>query len=162
MADARHWLEFFYGHFFDGENENYVSPPDVDMALLVAVDWRPECLLEDQQNQAQAHYAAYVLDFRQRVRAAGLSVSSAMSAAIAGPAIEIQEGSTRVRYSEKAASSQSVSQIQSTMTGPGTAYAAWFELWRKCTGEVIGGGTGSGSSAVVPRGAIISRYGWQV
>jgi hypothetical protein len=167
MPDAREWLEYFYGHFFDGENVNYASPPDVDMALAVGNDFRPACLPTDRQNQAQAHYAAYVLEFRNKVKAANLSVSSAMQAVISGPAIEIQEGSTRVKYSEKASSSSSsgsVQQIQSDLTGPGTAYAAWFSLWSICALmglDPITGLPGSPENIVpVANGGIITRFGY--
>lgn len=169
MPDAREWLEYFYGHFFDGENVNYASPPDVDMALAVGADFRPACLPSDRQNQAQAHYAAYVLEFRNNVKVANLSVSSAMQAVIAGPAIEIQEGTTRVKYSEKASSSSSssstsVQQIQSNLTGPGTAYAAWYSLWQICELMKLDPITGLPATppGVVPvaNGGIITRFGY--
>ena len=171
MADARTYLEFFYGHFFDGENVNYASPPDVDMALEIASQFRPACLLDtdNRKNQAQAHYAAYILEFRNKVKSLNLSVSSAMQAVIAGPAIEIQEGTTRVKYSEKSSSSSSSSssslqQVQSDLTGPGTAYAAWFSLWSLCALMGLDPITGLPASpeGVVPvaTGGIITRFGY--
>jgi hypothetical protein len=157
MPDAREYLEYFYGHFFDGDSINYASPPDVDMALAIANDFRPKCIPEDRQNQAQAHYAAHILEFRKKVKDLNLSVSAAMTAVIAGPAVEVQEGSTRVKYSERAASNTNVAQIQASVIGPGTSYAAWFSLWALCIPGYVDPITGI---VATKPGGIITRYGY--
>lgn len=154
MPTAEEWLEFFYPSILNGESLAYASPQDRAMALSVAENFRPTCLNAEQQNQAQAHYAAYVLQFRQAMLAAGYSAAETATAVVAGPIIEKQEGSTRVRYSEKAAASGGSTSIQLTTTGPGTPYAAWLALWNMCMGITDAGGE------VVRRGGIITRFGF--
>lgn len=150
MATVTEWAEFFYPYLFDGADLRYIPPSEFQMAEAVALDYRPECLSEDRQNQAQAHYAAYVAEFRQRLKAAGLSAN--ITATVAGPIIEKQEGDTRVKYATSATQS-SVEQIKGQLTGPGTPYAAWLSMWELCVpGRVEG-------QLPVRRGAIITAFG---
>lgn len=129
-AAAARWLEVFYPSLFDANLISYVPPRDRQMALMVAKSYRPQCLNENMQNQAQAHYAAYVLEFRRRT---GGSVNTINNTA-AGPIVEKQEGTTRVRYSDVLLGAANSSSQQLTMSGPGSAYAMWHSLWSQCTG----------------------------
>lgn len=150
MPSAKEWVEYFYPFLFDGEDARYVPPAEMDMALAVAMDFRPACLTDDRQNQAQAHYAAYVAEFRARAKAAGLKGN--VTATIAGPIIEKREGDTSVKYATSAAAA-SASVIKEQLTGPGTPYAAWRALWEICAGATVEG------QLPVRRGAIMTGFG---
>lgn len=152
MAQADEWLQFFYPNVFDGASRFYASPSEQQTALLIAENFRPSCLSDDMQNQAQAHYAAYILDFRRRANEVGLSADDVATAVVSGPIVEKQEGTTRVKYSEKLLGAGSSSVI-AQMTGPGTPYAMWYSLWAQCSGVDVSSGE------IVRRGGIISRYG---
>lgn len=160
MPTAQEWAEYFYPFLFDGEDSRYVTPSDFAMALAVAVDFRPSCLTADRQNQAQAHYAAYVSEFRDRLKSIGIS-STYSTETVSGPIVEKQEGDVRVKYSEsKTSTSGSSAAIKAQLTGPGTAYAAWQALWEICVPATDG--TGTGGTVVVPKGAMITRFGYNV
>lgn len=150
MPSAKEWVEYFYPFLFDGADARYVPPSEMDMALVVALDFRPACLTEDRQNQAQAHYAAYVVEFRARTKAAGIQGN--VTATVAGPIIEKREGDTSVKYATSANAASS-SAIRDQLTGPGTPYAAWRNLWEICSGATVDG------QLPVRRGAIITGFG---
>lgn len=153
MPTPLEWMEFFYPSIFNGETLAYASPQDIAMALSVAENFRPTCLPADQQNQAQAHYASYVLQFREAAKSVGMTATETATAVVAGPIIEKQEGTTRVRYSEKVSTTtNNAAQALNMVSGPGTPYAAWLAMWNMCLGV-------DASGAVAKRGGIITRFG---
>ena len=153
MPTSLEWMEFFYPSIFNGETIAYASPQDIAMALSVAENFRPSCLPADQQNQAQAHYAAYVLQFREAAKVVGMTATEVATAVVAGPIVEKQEGSTRVKYSEKVSTeSNNTAQVMSMISGPKTPYAAWLALWNMCLGV-------DATGVATKRGGIITRFG---
>lgn len=157
MPNPREWMEFFYPYIFDGCDTRFAAEQDLEMALAVAADYRPACLSEDRKNQAQAHYAAYVIEYRDRMKAVN-ATNSNVTATVAGPIIEKSEGDVSVKYATSA-SQTSASQVRSQLTGPGTAFAAWQALYDVC---ITGEGTpppGGDGQLPVRRGAIITSYG---
>lgn len=158
MPTVSEWFDFFYPYLTDAENVRYVNPADVDMAIAAATDYRPACLTTDRQNMAQAHYAAYLLDFKWRTeRASSSSSSSSQSTTtagqIAGPIIEKREGDVSVKYATTSTTT-STAQAAQAATGPGTPYAAWNALWVICTPAL------AENEAPVRSGGIITRFGY--
>lgn len=150
MPTVTEWAEYFYPYLFNVDDPRYTPPSEFQMAEAVAVDYRPVCLGEDRQNQAQAHYAAYIVEFRARLKAAGLS--GAVTETVAGPIIEKQEGDTRVKYATSATQT-SVQQVKDKLTGPGTPYSAWQAMWEMCVPATAEG------QLPVRRGAIMTSFG---
>lgn len=150
MPTSKEWIAFFYPFLFDAEDKRYINDADLTMALAVAEDYRPACLSEDRQNQAMAHYASYIIEFRRRAKEIGAAVSDV--AVVAGPIIEEAEGDTSVKYAQTS-SSGSIITIKEQLTGPGTPYAAFIALWEICNPSVPDG------KAPVRRGAIITAFG---
>ena len=132
MATAIEWLGFFYPHLLDEADPRHVSIADLDMAMIVAMSWRPACLPVDQQNQAQAHRAAFEIEYR--VRVAALTAIAATTNVGAGPIIEKSEGAVSIKYATSGSTTTSFASIRNALTGPGTPYAKWSELWALCGG----------------------------
>lgn len=155
MATAIEWFQFYYPYLIDETDARHASIADIDMALIVAAAWRPACLPEDQQAQAQAHRMAYELEFRARVAAMTAAVAAGTEV-VAGPVIEKQEGSVSVKYSTSGGTTNtSFASIRNALTGPGTPYAKWQELWALCGGITdLPPGT-----LPVRRGAITTAFG---
>jgi hypothetical protein len=147
------WFNFFYPYLSDATNVRYVSPSDIRQAVIIAENYRPKCLGEAQQDQAQAHYAAYVLDFRYRSEKLSSIVGTVNTGTVAGPVIEKREGDTSVKFATSTTTSVNTL-AQSQSTGPGTPYAAWDALWGICLGVVAPG------EARVRIGGIITRFGF--
>lgn len=150
MASAIEYVEYFYPHLRDEADPRYVPLADLDTALAVAADYRPTCLPEDRQNQAQAHRAAYEVEFRRQVAAA--NASAAATEVTAGPLIEKTEGDVTLRWATTGGTT-TTAQIKANLTGPGTPYAKWQELNEICTPAV------TESTAPPRRGGIITRFG---
>jgi hypothetical protein len=151
---AREWFEYFTPHFSNAEDLRYVGEDEIETALDVALPWRPACglLTDAQKDQAQAHYAAYVIEFRAKMAAASATTTIG-TAVVAGPIVEKQEGDVRVKYATTGGVAASSSAIKAQLTGPGTSYAAWQALWEVCVPAVVEG------DRPVRRGAIVTAYG---
>lgn len=149
MPTVNEWMNFFYPYLFDGGDLRYIPEADMAMAVAVAEAFRPACLTDDRQNQAQAHYAAYVAEYRAKVLAAGLSMNA--TGVVAGPIVEKREGDVSVKYATNATTSQAA--IKDQLTGPGTPYAAWQALWEVCVPATVEG------QLPVRRGAIMTGFG---
>jgi hypothetical protein len=151
MPTVREWVRFFYPYIEDGDDPRFVPEQDLEMAISVAAAYRPECLTEDRQNQAQAHYAVYVTEFIARQKANVTKKTTTPT--VAGPIVEKQEGDTRVKYATSASENTTITQVKSNLTGPGTAYSAWQALWEICTPVLEEG------QKPVRRGGIMTAYG---
>lgn len=111
------YLELFYPFLFDAAGSRFV--PEVDRAkyILVAASRRPTCLSDEEQNEAQAHYAAYLM---LRTKAWTASESGGMVAS-PGSVVREKQGNVEVQYGEGGGSSSS-----------DTAFNAWHGMWRVC------------------------------
>jgi hypothetical protein len=69
----------------------------IDVALRLAEGYRPDCLTLDKQDEAQALYAAYLLETRQK-RESGSAIG-----AVAGPIIKEKEGQLERQYADASA-----------------------------------------------------------
>lgn len=157
MPTVREYVRFFYPYIEDGEDPRFVPEQDLDMAIAVAEPYRPACLSEDRQNQAQAHYAVYITEFIARQKA---NVSKKTTTpTVAGPIIETAQGDTRVKYATSATETTNVTQLKSNLTGPGTAYSAWQALWEICLPPPETDENGNPISKPVRRGAIMTAFG---
>lgn len=154
MPTAAEHLAKAYPFLVDSADPRYVSEEVMAWAMAVAEGFRPQCLPEDQQNLAQAHYTAYLLAARVAAPSTFGTVSSGAGKSVAGPIIERQEGDTRVRYAD-GGSGSSGSSRSGADTGPAAPYAAWRALAEMC-GPVAGT-----DPAATPRyrGGIITRFG---
>lgn len=100
------YLQFLFPAFETLEEEAVAT------ALEIAADYIPACLTESKQNEAQALYAAYLLE--QRVnREAGASTSLP-----AGPLIQEKEGQLERRYAD------------TTMLGTGYVDTSFYGRWK--------------------------------
>ncbi len=146
-------IGFAYPYLLDGADTRYVPPDVLEWALAASIAQRPICLPEEMQNLAQAHYAAYLLEAR---RLASVVYSSTTgSTTTSGIVLEKQEGQTRVKYADPRSTGTTT-----TTTGGNTPYTAWKQLWDRCVGLVDIGAGGGGATTYVPRGGIITRFGW--
>lgn len=144
-------LGFAYPYLMDGADTRYVPPDVLAWAISVSEANRPPCLSEEAQNLAQAHYAAYMLETR---RLSSLLFSSTTgSTTTSGIVLEKQEGQSRIRYADPRSTGTTIN-----TTGGNTPYAAWKALWDRCVG-LVDVGTNPGGT-YVPRGGIITRFGW--
>lgn len=79
---ADEWLTFFYPYFSNTLDKRAVDAPTRASALALALTKAPLCetvpVGSDQQLQAIAHYAAYILDTRNASIAAGSGVIAGM------------------------------------------------------------------------------------
>lgn len=157
MPTAEEWVAYFYPFLLDETDPRHVSASELDMALAVAADWRPACLSEDRQNQAQAHLACYVVQYRAQVAASGIGTGAPAEVPIAGPVVERSEGDVTVRYATSGTGiAPATATIRANLTGPNTPYASWEKLHLLC-----GGASDVGTPGVLPvrRGAIITSAG---
>jgi hypothetical protein len=152
VPTAVEWFDFFYPFYTEGTDTRWVPDDEIALAMTLAAAWRPACLPTDQQNQAQAHYAAYVIDYRARAAAAA-GTTTLGTAVVAGPIVEKQEGDVRVKYATTGGSGVSSAQTQAQLTGPGTPSAAWKAMWDICVPPVLEG------DRPVRRGAIMTAHG---
>ena len=135
---AEQYLAFLYPYFSTVGDPRYVAPEIIASALLMAQSRRPPCLSEEQQNEAQAHYAAYALEQRRAQQAATDSATAGTTI------VREKEGNVEVQYAAATESSQQVS-------GPATPYAAWKSLADLCAfGAVIVGDAWCGSGGPPP------------
>lgn len=157
MPTAEEWVAYFYPFLLDEADPRHVSASELDMALAVAADWRPACLSEDRQNQAQAHYSAYVVAYKQQMQTATAGLGGSATEVVAGPVVERQEGDVRVKYATSGGTTVTpAATVRANLTGPGTPYAAWERLAAICgsTGDVQTPGV-----LPVRRGGIVTAFG---
>lgn len=133
---AQEYFTFFYPYFSDSTDPRFAPPETIAAALSLALSRRPSCLLEEAQNEAQAHYAAFLLETRR----AGVE-------ALEGPGTTVvkeKQGNVEVQYASATASSQAVS-------GPATPYASWKALNDLCGfGAIIVSNAFCGSGGAPP------------
>jgi hypothetical protein len=133
---AQEYFDFFYPYFSDVTDPRFVSPEMIAIAMSLAQSHRPACLLEEQQNEAQAHYAAWLLESRRL----GLETTGASGATI----VKEKQGNVEVQYGSATAASQAVS-------GPNTPYASWKALADQCGfGAIIVSNAFCGSGGAPP------------
>lgn len=130
MTTAREYLGLFYEYLSKPEDPRFVQPEQQALALQAGVAFRPKCLPDDLQNQAQAHYAAYLLSARYTSKISGGGQGSLRPPFIKSE----QEGDVIVQYDTGAA-------LSKVNYGPITPYDAYSLLARRCT-----------------RGAILTRF----
>lgn len=148
MTPMQH-VEFAYPYLLDGADTRYAPPDVLQWALDAAESFKPTCLSENLQNLAQAHYASYLLEIRR----SSASLNSSNTTFNSGIVLEKQEGDVRIRYADP----RTTGSVSSS--GGTSPYAAWKLLWDRC---VVGGTDPDGNPVkVVPRGAIITAYGWK-
>lgn len=149
MTPMEH-VGFAYPYLLDGADTRYVPPDVLQWAIDSAETMKPTCLSENMQNLAQAHYAAYLLDLRRTQS----SLYSSTTTFNSGIVLEQSQGDTRIRYADP----RTTGTGSSTSTTGNSPYAAWKLLWDRCV--ISGGGTDPDGNPIVPRGGIITRYGW--
>ena len=120
---ADEYFAFLYAYFADSADPRYASPTDITNAMTIAQSRRPPCLSEEAQNEAQAHYAAYLLEMRYAQK-------SDQSAGSGNTVRREKQGNVEVEYNSATESSQVVS-------GPATPYASWKALNDVCTRGAI-------------------------
>ncbi len=131
MTPAEH-LAFQYPRFFVAGGPWHQDEEARANALQRAEAYRPRCLSDELQNEAQAHYAAHILDARVRDLRAGAGQAGVVVPS--GPVTSEREGDIAVTYADASGSDHA--------TGPATPYARWQALHRLCG-----------------RGAILTRFG---
>ena len=171
MPSTEEWFYWLYPYYADEADPRHVPYVDIEWAIAAALPWRPTCpaLTPEQQNEAQAHYSASLLEYRtmQALTASGGAGSSSSSDSVAAGALvreRKREGDVEVekQYSTTGSSSSAVSLAsRNANVGPSAAYARWLAAWAICNPThiaVIGPPDGS-TAEPVRRGAIITRYG---
>lgn len=123
MSTAQDYLGLFYPYLSDPADRRFVQPEQQAFALEAGVAFRPKCLSDDLQNQAQAHYAAYLLAARFATKAGTASRPSLVE--------QEQEGDVIIKYASGAAAQTAAS------FGPQTPYDAYKTLARRCTRGAI-------------------------
>lgn len=128
------YLAFLYPRFFEEGGPSFQDEEARNRALAMADARRPTCLSEDRQNEAVAHYAAFLLDGRLRDLQAGPGGSGV--SVLAGPITSEREGDIQRTYADGGGNSADLE------TGPTTPFARYRALARLCG-----------------RGAIMTRFG---
>lgn len=156
MPSAEEWVAYYYPFLLDEADPRHVSTSELDMALAVAANERPACLSADRQNEAQAHFAAYVVAFRREAQAAGAGLNGGSADVVAGPVVRRREGDLEIQYATSGGATQTVATQRANLTGPGTPYAAWARLAALC-----GAASDVPTPGVLPvrRGAIVTSAG---
>lgn len=126
---AAEYLELFYPYLFDVADPRYVEETKRGQFLTAAAMYRPSCLSEDAQNQAQAHYAAYLMGATYSETGTGGS-----SVGVSGPVIRERQGTSEVEYARASDTGPGGA------TGPVTAYARWEALSLLCRRGAITAG----------------------
>lgn len=118
---AKEYLQLFYPYFFDSTDPRYVVDADIDKFLLAAEAYRPYCLGEEAQNQAQAHYAAYLMDGVYSSKSPG-----GVTESVSGPIVRERQGTSEVEYARASDTGPAAA------TGASTPYARWDAMAAVC------------------------------
>lgn len=126
-------LEIFYPQYFDTDSPYYVDPAILTQLNALAVETRPWCLSNAEQNLAEAWFTAYLISLRQETS------SSQSGTKPAGPVLSEKEGDISVTYADltKGGDTSTLSKRP-----PSDPYDGWAALWARCG-----------------RAAIITRFG---
>jgi len=125
---AEEYLELLYPRLFDETDPTFVSMDKREKFLVMAQSYRPYCLSEEAQNEAQAHYAAYL--------AGGVATHKSTEPAggvVSGPVVRERQGTSEVEYAKATDTGPSA-------TGPLSAYSRWAALKALCgKGAILAG-----------------------
>lgn len=136
---AAEYLALFYPWFFQVGGPSFVSEEDRAKYMTAAEAHRPACLPDERQNEAQAHYAAYLMGRTLAWQQAG------GAAAAPGTVVRERQGGVEVQYAQGETGGASVA------TGPATAYASWKALSDLCArGAILAGDAFVGSGGPSP------------
>jgi hypothetical protein len=173
MPTADQWFHWMYPFYADEADPRHVPYADVEWAMAAALPWKPGCaaLNADQQNEAQAHYAASLLEYKASQAVVGGTAggsSSTTTTVTTGP-IErkrLREGDVETEYQyARGGSTSSVAvntAARNANAGPSASYARWLAYWSVCNPTdiaVVGPPDGS-TVEPVRRGGLITRRGW--
>lgn len=96
------------------------SPEDKERAIAMAAKFRPSCLSEEMQDEAQLYYAAWILTDRAYQR----SLSQSAAGAIATGAKRIKEGDVEIEFATRLPGS--------SVFDPQGFHARWADLNAIC------------------------------
>lgn len=137
---AEEYLALFYPYLSNASDPRYVSPEDKAKFMAAAASKRPACLEEEFQNEAQAHYAAYLM-LRTTAQTGAASTGGATPS---GAIVRERQGNVEVQYAQ-------AGQGASDATGPASPYASWYALWSLCgKGAIIASDAFCGSGGAPP------------
>lgn len=125
-------LRLFYPQYFDQDSPSYIEPDTMALLANLAVDSRPWCLSDSEQDLAQALFTAYLITM-QRETSGGRT-----SNVYAGPITSEKEGDIAVTY----AMSPSGSATTMSKRPPSDPWDSWNRLFMRCG-----------------QGAILTRFG---
>jgi len=126
-------LRLFFPQIYDPDSPSYVPPEILSQLNILAMESRPWCLSNAEQNLAEAWFTAYLISLRQD------TVSGTKPTVVAGPVISEREGDIAVTYADTTKTGATNTQSKRPPSDP---YDAWSKLWARCG-----------------RGAITTRYG---
>ncbi len=116
------YLDTLYPWFNKSEDLRFVSPDQMASYLTIAGGYAPTCLSLEKQNEAVAHYAAYLAQ-------TGINEEAGLL-----PAQQVKrekEGDVEVEYVSSASSSAGI-------MAPINAYQKWLALFQMCrTGGIV-------------------------
>ena len=173
MPSTEEWFYWLYPYYADEADPRHVPYVDIEWAIAAALPWRPTCpaLTPEQQNEAQASYAASLLEYRalQALVAGGGAGSTGGSSSVATGAVireRKREGDVEVekQYSTSGSTSSSAlnTAARNANAGPSAAYARWLSYWSICNPAdilVVGPPDTSNVEAPPRRGGLITRWG---
>jgi hypothetical protein len=134
---AEQYLTLLYPFYSTVGDPRYQTPEIITGMLQMAQSRRPVCLSEEQQNEAQAHYAAYLLGKRH---------AGTVSAEVPdGTTVKREkQGNVEVEYAAPTSASDAG-------TGPSSAYSSWKALNDMCAvGSIIVSDAWIGSGGAPP------------
>lgn len=118
------YLQLLYPWYFVTTDLRFVPEATMTGYLQVAGGYRPTCLPDERQNEAQAHYAAYLAD--EVFRSSLLTDNSIVSL----PRVVKREKEYNVEVEYEYA----LGKINAggVAMAPMSPYQSWYALWKKC------------------------------
>lgn len=117
-------LRTFFPQYFDPNSPHYVPPEVMSQLNMLAMESRPWCLSNAQQNLSEAWFTAYLVSLRTDTS------SGTQPTNVAGPIISEKEGDISVTYADMTKSGGTKTSASSRP--PSDPYDAWAKLWARC------------------------------
>lgn len=116
------YLQILYPFLLNTADPRYVTEEAMAGYMLIAEGYRPSCLPDERQNEAQAHYVAYLADEVYR------STASGDTSIVSVPRVVKREKEYNVEVEYEYAQSITAT----TIVAPVSPYQSWQNLWRRC------------------------------
>jgi hypothetical protein len=117
-------LRLFFPQYYDPASPSYVPPEILSQLNSLAMQSRPWCLSNAEQNLAEAWFTAYLVSLRQDTS------SGTQPTNVAGPIVSEREGDIAVTYADLSKSGGT--KTSASTRPPSDPYDAWAKLWARC------------------------------